>query len=249
MKKPDKKPGLPGNKRGVSIEMAIGFMLIIFALCAVITAITVSLRARDRRVSEMSNDYFMLDQMGDYFVKAVQNMGSSDTLSDEEAREAARDFIEDDAYSTLVDESQVDKFKVQVFYEDVTEGHRTSANADTLAAATRFTMRIWDKEDYEADYNSVLAQSGSESAADSYAMSNNDPLLIVSIDRIYEITDTMRFAQYEIINWSDQENQQSQYLEAKNPVDKKTSGRNFHGLWLFLLLVIVVVVAVVAVIL
>lgn len=250
MKKTEKKPMMTRNKRGISIEMAIGFMLVIFALCAVITTVTISMRARDRRVTEQSNDYFVLDQLGEYFVKAIQNMGSNPDFSDEVARQTAVDlnFIkEEDAFKS-VDESQVEKFKVQIFFDDVTDNYKNAASTDSLLA-TRFTMRIWDKEDYEAAYQTNFAQTGSEEAADTYAMDSNDPVLIVSVDRVYEVTNTVGFAQYIITNWSDQENQQSKYIEAKNPVDKKNSNRKFHGLWLFLLLVVVVALVAVAIIL
>ena len=261
------------NKRGVSIEMAIGFMLIIFALCAAITAVTLSMRARDRRTAQMTNDYFSLDQMGESFVNAVRNMGASanQNVSSEDAEKAVTDYLNSikdtpkEGEESDADEPQIDseaqrileKYTYKVFYtpfEDkfVYSTKGTERVLTTTITHTRFSMKIWAKDEFESVYNNILSATGDATKATTAAIKLN-PVLIVTVDRTDEIpaaTNRIPTTTFQIINWSDQENHDPSYLDPKgfdNLIEEDDHNRGFHGLWLFLLALLLTIVVVVTI--
>ena len=77
-----KKQHLLTNKRGVAIELAISFMLVTFAFCAILLTVAFNTNARTKRVYSMSNDYFTLDQLGEYFVRALEENTTVDFMKD-----------------------------------------------------------------------------------------------------------------------------------------------------------------------
>lgn len=70
------------NKKGSAIELAILFSIIIFAMCATITAIMFSMRSNDRVMTKASNSDFIVDQMGEYFIRAMKRSSSVDFKKD-----------------------------------------------------------------------------------------------------------------------------------------------------------------------
>lgn len=202
---------LKNNKKGIAIELAIGFMVVTFALCTILTTVSLSTRIRDKNISEKANEYFMLDQAGDYFVKAVEKMGEmgEDGTFSEAYKKSVEDEIKDEQKELAalskytVDLSQT--YTIKLFEQD-------KLNVDSH----RFTMKIWNKKEFEAQ-EAITAGSGL----------NLPPLLIVSVDR----TKIGRNVEYNITNWSDQTNQKETYVDATREID-----HNSAWWWLFLLL-------------
>ncbi len=208
------------NRKGIAIEMAIGYTVVVFALCAILTTVTATTRIRDRRMSDNSSEYFMLDQAGEYFVKAVEKMGAgNDSLSEAYYNETLEEVASQQNnikniysnnlknYTNLLTNYQVDVFQ------------RTTADGNN-----RFTMKIWDKAEYEA-------------TADKEAVT---PKLLVSVERVVH----NRNVEYKIINWSNQENKQAKYLDGDIKIDKYSP----HWGWLLALLLLTLTVVIICVI-
>ncbi|MBQ0098218.1 MAG: hypothetical protein KBS62_04715 [Oscillospiraceae bacterium] len=66
------------NKRGAALESAIGFMLVIFALCAMLVSVAVGAYKRNDRLINDTNDSFVLDQIGEHFLRAMEQNSTVD---------------------------------------------------------------------------------------------------------------------------------------------------------------------------
>ncbi|MCQ2441393.1 MAG: hypothetical protein MJ076_05835 [Clostridia bacterium] len=208
------------NRSGIAIEMAIGYTVVIFALCAILTTVTVSTRIRDRRMSDNSSEYFMLDQAGEYFVKAVEKMG------------AGNDSLSEAYYNETLEEVTSQQTNVKNIYADNLKNYTdllTNYKIDVFQRTTddgnnRFTMKIWDKAEYEG-------------ASEPTAVT---PKLLVSVERVVH----NRNVEYKIINWSNQENKQVKYLDGDTKIDKYSP----HWGWLIALLLLMLSVVIICVI-
>ena len=54
------------------MEMAIVFMVVIFAFCAIITTVSFSAYSRNNSLVKYSNLEYSVDQMGEYFIRALR---------------------------------------------------------------------------------------------------------------------------------------------------------------------------------
>ena len=113
---------VPGKKSGVAIEMAISFMAIVFAFCTILLTVALSIRTRDRRTSEYTNQLYVLDQIGEYFVQGV--------------REKNDNFLRDILAGEGVNESNVSP-------EDLARYEIRSYEGE--ANEQLHTLKIWDK--------------------------------------------------------------------------------------------------------
>lgn len=59
------------SKKGAAIEMAISFGLIAFALCTALFTVVLSIGNKDTQTTTIINDSFVVDQIGEYFVRYV----------------------------------------------------------------------------------------------------------------------------------------------------------------------------------
>lgn len=66
------------NKRGAALESAIGFMLVIFALCAMLVSVAVGAYKRNDRLINDANDSYVLDQIGEHFLRALEQNSTVD---------------------------------------------------------------------------------------------------------------------------------------------------------------------------
>lgn len=66
------------NKRGAALESAIGFMLVIFALCAMLVSVAVGAYKRNDRLINDANDSYVLDQIGEHFLRAMEQNSTVD---------------------------------------------------------------------------------------------------------------------------------------------------------------------------
>ena len=213
------------NRKGVAIELAIGYTVVIFALCAILTTVSVSTRLRDRRISNQSNEYFLLDQAGEYFVKSVEKMGAGeDALSQDYKTQTEKPYK--DMMEQYEKDSAAGKDLKNIV--DLSTDYKFDFLQSTINQYTnRFTMKVFNKQEYDETENKSLLT----------------PMLIVSVERHVD----GRNVDYKIINWSNQENQQERYYDAKTPIDKNS--KNWGWLiGLFLLIIVVVTVCVICLI-
>lgn len=61
-----------GN-RGVALELAISFLALVFALCLILTTVTMGIYQQNRKMEHWSAQRFALDQIGENFVIAVRD--------------------------------------------------------------------------------------------------------------------------------------------------------------------------------
>lgn len=61
-----------GN-RGVALELAISFLTLVFALCLILTTVTMGIYQQNRKMEHWSAQRFALDQIGEDFVIAVRD--------------------------------------------------------------------------------------------------------------------------------------------------------------------------------
>ncbi len=66
------------SKRGAALESAIGFMLVIFALCAMLVSVAVGAYKRNDRLINDTNDSYVLDQIGEHFLRAMEQNSTVD---------------------------------------------------------------------------------------------------------------------------------------------------------------------------
>lgn len=85
------------NKKGAAIEAAILFMAVIFLFCTMITTVALAAYQRNDTAAQISNDSFYLDQLGEYFIAALQGKNSIQFIDDKtETRGGWFKFVAED---------------------------------------------------------------------------------------------------------------------------------------------------------
>ena len=70
------------RKKGAALEMALVFMLVVFGLCAMIVTMIFAMRANDRLLTRRANRAYVADQLGEYFVRALQQNNTVEFTKD-----------------------------------------------------------------------------------------------------------------------------------------------------------------------
>ncbi len=96
------------DKRGMAIETALTFMVVMFLLCSLITAVSINARKRNVTFARESNDSFLLDQIGDYFISALGGGASVDFKKDVEDEEST-EYVRGGWVKFIVEDPTADK--------------------------------------------------------------------------------------------------------------------------------------------
>ena len=70
------------SKNGAAIEIAVFFMVIVFTLCTIITTTSITVRSKDHEMVQRSNEDYVVDQIGEYFVRGITGNSSIDFKKD-----------------------------------------------------------------------------------------------------------------------------------------------------------------------
>lgn len=122
------------KKKGSAIELAIVFMVLVFGMCAVITSIMFSMRSKDRIMTTESNNNFIIDQMGEYFIRAMKRSSSVDFKKDVKNE------------STDIRGGWV-KFIYDAEDSKISPVFGVNVNHNDSNATTTFRLAKWDKVD------------------------------------------------------------------------------------------------------
>ena len=164
------------RKKGAAIETAILFMVLVFAMCTLITSMMFSLRVQGQRTAEKTNEEFALDQIGDYFIRALQQNNTINFCKD------AFVLDEDGAPTTESIPENVRGGWILYKNGDVDYGLNLNTSSTTEDWNGVSTLRIARWEDVKTDGT---------------LKSENDLLLIVTAKK--------SGSKIEITNWSDRE--------------------------------------------
>ena len=193
------------NRRGAVIETAISFMLLMFALCAMTTTIAVSVKMRTDRTLDYSNVSYSLDQLGEYFLRALEGKSTIDFTKD------ASDAIDDDESP----DRRGGWIKFINSPEDEDEPVIYGLNFSYVKSDSSYiyTMRIvdWDK----------IAPDGS--------YSEDDCELIVTAKYDQGGMESQRDEKLEILNWSDSSIEVKADKYDPEPARDMSWWRKFHG--------------------
>ena len=202
------------NKRGLAIEMAIAFMLVTFALCAMLLVIAFSASTRTRRSYVTANDFFTLDQLGEYFVRGIEENKTANFM---------KDIADEDGNIDKDDPSKVRGgwFKYvnsssttgTEFGLNVSNGNQAQSSSASAVGNGTYTMRVtyWDKVGWDA-------------SAKKANVDEDDVLLIVTVCKQGDT--------YTVTNWS---NQLVQYTENAEDKPEAEDLSFFEWLWRLLL--------------
>lgn len=70
------------QKKGAAIEMAIVFMLVTFALCSMLVTVAFASTARNNYAYREANDRYVIDQIGEYFLRGLEGNSTIDFMQD-----------------------------------------------------------------------------------------------------------------------------------------------------------------------
>ena len=164
------------NNRGLAIEMAVSFMLVTFALCAILLTVAFNTTTRNKRVYNATNDYFTLDQLGEYFVRALE----TDTTV-----KFTKDISDEDGEIYKDDPS-----KVRGGWFKYVNGEGSTS--------TEFALNMSGSNGGDSVKNGVytLRVSYWENVPTNGKVKDEDLLLIVSVQK--------EGRKYKVVNWSNQ---------------------------------------------
>ena len=169
------------NKKGAVIEMAIVFMLVTFALCSMLVTVAFASTVRNTNAYNNANDHFSIDQIGEYFLRGLQERSTVDFMQDVPAgKENDTNYVRGGWTKFIITDEE--------FEESVMYGINIGKTADYKANG-KYTLRIAEWEKIPTNGKNV---------------EQNAIKLIVTVQKDTTYEGKTAKSTYKILNWSNQ---------------------------------------------